>query len=249
MTSAEAIASGVVQGLTEFFPVSSSGHLVLLHHLFGAPVPQLSFDLFLHMGTALAILIYFKEEIFSLFTKEKRFLGLLFWGFLPTGVIGFLFAKKIEALFGSPRAVSAAFLITALWLWIGNRHKESPSGLNVWKALTIGVSQGIAIAPGISRSGATVATALLLGVSPREAVRYSFLLAIPTIIVAFGYEVLRHPMAWGQDLLPLWLGFGVSFVVGLFAIGVLRTLAQKRRLYFFSLYLVVLGMGGLIYFR
>lgn len=249
MTPFEAIASGVVQGLTEFFPISSSGHLALLHRLFGFEAPRLSFDLFLHIGTTLAILAAFRKELLSLFTTERRLWGLLFAGFLPTGIMGLLFAKPIEGLFQSPRVVSFSFLITALWLWAGTLRRGEPRPLNGWRAFVIGVSQGIAMVPGISRSGATLATGLLLGVAPQEALRYSFFLAVPTVVAAFAYESVAHPMAWGGDPVSLWLGFGVSFGVGLFAIRALQGIARKGKLYCFSLYLVILGTASLFYFR
>ena len=249
MTHVEAIASGCVQGLTEFFPVSSSGHLVLLHRFFGLEKPRLLFDLFLHIGTTLAIVITFWKDLLNLFTRQKRLLGLIVFGFLPTAVMGILFAKSIESLFLSPRAVSISFLVTALWLWIGNRRWGPQRDLNAWRSLVIGVSQGIAMVPGISRTGATVATGLLLGVAPQEALRYSFLLAIPTIGAAFLYEMMAHPILLDVSKGSLLLGFWTSLGVGLFAIRTLRGLTQQRRLNFFSFYLVALGTVGLIYFR
>ncbi len=248
MTPVEAIASGCVQGLTEFFPISSSGHLVFLHRLFGLEKPRLVFDLFLHLGTTLAIVITFWKDLVGLLTRERRLLGFVVFGFLPTGVMGFLFAKPIEKLFLDPRAVSISFLITALWLWVGSR-REGNQGLNGWRAFVIGISQGIAMVPGISRTGATIATGLLLGVAPQEALRYSFFLAIPTIVAAFLYETLAHPVLWDLSDGSLWLGVGISFVVGLFAIRTLRSLMQRRRLHVFSLYLLVLGTVGLLVFR
>lgn len=248
MTLVEATASGLVQGLTEFLPISSSGHLVVLHHLFGLEKPRLLFDLFLHIGTTLAIVAVFWRDLLDLLTKEKRLLWLIVVGFIPTGAIGFLFADPLEKLFLDARRVYFSFLITALWLWAGSlRSGNQP--LNARKAFVIGVSQGIAIVPGISRSGATIATALLLGVSPQEAVRYSFLLAIPSIAAAFLYETVAHPVLWDLSEGALWLGVAIAFAVGLFAIRVLQSLAQKRRLYLFSAYLLVLGTVGLLFFK
>ena len=248
MTLVEAAASGLVQGLTEFLPVSSSGHLVFLHRLFGFEKPRLLFDLFLHIGTTLAIVAVFWRDLVSLLTKEKRLVWLVVVGFVPTGIMGVLFAGTIEKLFLNPRAVSISFFITALWLWAGGlRSGNQP--VTVFRALVIGLSQGIAIVPGISRTGATVATGLLLGMAPQEAVRYSFLLAIPTIVAAFLYETLTHPVLWDLSDGSLWLGFAIALTVGLFAIQALRSLAQKRRLYVFSVYLLVLGTVGLVVFK
>lgn len=249
MTPLEAAASGVVQGLTEFLPISSSGHLVLLHHFFGMKPPQLFFDLILHLGTTLAIVITFWRDLCLLLAKEKRSLGLIGVGFFTTCLMGVALADPIESIFQKPRLVSVGFLVTACWLWLAMRRQGGVQPLNVWRSFLIGVSQGVAMAPGISRSGATIATALLLGVAPEEALRFSFFLAIPTIGTAFAYEALAHPITieWAEG--SVLIGFLTSVAVGLFAIQTLRLFLRRRRLHLFSLYLVGLGLAGLIYFK
>lgn len=252
MTLLEAASSGVVQGATEFLPVSSSGHLVLLHALFGFQEPKLLFDLCLHLGTTISVLVLFWKKIALLFTKEKEKLFFIFLGCLPTGVIGVLFAKTLESFFTQPRVVGWGFWITAIWLFIGERLRPKEEGsLTWWKALIVGVSQGIAIIPGISRSGSTIATGLLLGLKGSVAVEYSFLLSIPAIVGAFSYKLLSDEgpfLSFSERGLPYAVGGGVAVFFGIFAIQMIQRLVEKKKLYFFSVYLLGLGLATFFYF-
>ena len=205
----EAVVLGVVQGLTEFLPVSSSGHLVLFQHLFGLVEPELLFDISVHLGTLLAVLVVFYRDILqilealvqlpglvrsaggwgALFTAhpEIRLVAMIVAGCIPTALLGILFAKVAEQLFGTLWLVGAALLVTGTFLWFTQRQNAvgRPIGqMRIKDALIIGLIQGLAIIPGISRSGATISAALYLGVDRELAGRFSFLLAIPAILGA-----------------------------------------------------------------
>ena len=255
MTFLEAASAGVVQGITEFLPVSSSGHLVLLHALFGLREPQLLFDLCLHLGTTVAVLILFWRKILRFLTTEKRLFFFVILGSIPTAVIGALFAKTLESFFNQPKVVGFGFWITAVWLFLGERFRAREGKELVWTtALLIGVSQGIAIVPGISRSGATISTGLLLGLKGSIAVEYSFLLSIPAIVGAFLYKMhsAETPVSlggvFGKEGMVFAVGILMALVFGLFAIQVIRRLVEKRKLYFFSLYLVIVGALTFLFF-
>jgi undecaprenyl-diphosphatase len=178
MTITQAVIAGFVQGITEFFPISSSGHLVILHHLFGLKEAQLAFDVFLHLGTVAAVVVFFWKDIVALFDNDKQLLWFLALGSVPTFVIGFLFKDVIEQLFVSPRIVGWMLLVTGGWIAVASlvssilRKANAQAPVGIVNSLIIGVAQGIAIMPGISRSGATISTGLLLGLNERSAVRF-----------------------------------------------------------------------------
>ena len=188
---------GLIQGLTEFLPVSSSGHLVLTGHLIGLPSTGLVFELLLHLATLVAVIFYYRSDVLALIKAIPRALKAPISGYqtdadvrlgllviaatIPTGVIGLLFKDAFEGLAAHPQAVGSALLVTAALLtathWIRPQARE----LNLSMALAIGFVQGLAITPGISRSGATIALALLLGLATIHAARFSFLISIPAI--------------------------------------------------------------------
>ncbi|MFH1858099.1 MAG: undecaprenyl-diphosphate phosphatase [Candidatus Omnitrophota bacterium] len=250
MTFLEATFSGVVQGMTEFLPISSSGHLVLLHHFFGAQEPQLLFDLYLHLGTTLAVLILFWRKILNILTQEKKFLYHLFLGTLPAVGGALLFGGTIEKFFLQPRMVGVGFWVTAGWLLAGERLRPVRSReLNWVSALLIGMSQAVAMVPGISRSGMTIATGLMLGLKGELAVQYSFLLMIPAVAGAFLYEGFFNQSApitfsgfFGKGSPIFAMGALTALAVGILAIAFVRRSVEKRKLSFFSLYLLMLGV-------
>ena len=252
MSYAEAIISGIVQGITEFLPVSSSGHLVILHNYFGYKQPQLLFDIFLHIGTLFAVLIYFRRDIINVITKERRLLWLVVIGSVPTAIIGFAFKDIFKALFtdvkmvGIMLFVTAGFLFAAEWA-VKKREKISASGISLrWpKALIIGIVQGISIIPGISRSGSTISSGLLLKLDKKEAIRFSFLLAIPAIIGALlldmfdgASKIIITPQVVAGAL--------TSFLVGLAAIYILIKAVSNNRLKIFGIYCLLAGGAVLI---
>ncbi len=249
----EAFISGVVQGLTEFLPVSSSGHLVLLHHYLGFKEPQLIFDIFLHAGTLLAILVYFRKDILHAFTKDRKFLLLIIVGCIPTGFIGILFESIFKEAFGSVKLVGFMFITTAVLLFCGDiaarfrqHHSETRPKLGFGKALIIGAMQGVAALPGLSRSGATIATALICQVRKKEAIKYSFLMAVPAVIGALIFEMKDFNNTAAILMPQLIIGVFTAFLVGLAAIYYMIQAIIKDRLYFFGIYCFLAGIVVLI---
>jgi undecaprenyl-diphosphatase len=245
MSLPQAVVSGVVQGITEFLPISSSGHLVILHSLFGFAEPQISFDIFVHVGTLGSILIFFRKDIVSLFAKNWSTIRLIALACLPTFVIGFFFKGPIERLFDMPKAVGCALILNGTWLLaadLAGRFRAKGRGLGAWNSLVIGAAQGIAVIPGISRSGATIATAILSGVKRETAFSFSFLLALPAV----GGATILKARSIGADLSgdgwPCFLAGGLTaMVVGLAAIKVLLDIVRKSRLYLLGIYCLLAG--------
>lgn len=256
MSYFEAIILGIIQGLTEFLPVSSSGHLVLAQELFGANPPGLAFELLVHLGTLLAVLVYFRsrlcEMIRSLFTRDlvapRRWIWLLALGTVPAGLVGVLFEEQFDQAFGSPVVTSAMLVITGLILlatrWMKKGERESGIG----SAIAMGIGQAMAIMPGISRSGSTIAVGMAVGVRPSEAAEFSFLLAIPAI---GGAAVLKLDdlLALDQALIGQYLtGMLFSFGFGLVAVYLVMTLIRRGRFEYFAYYCFAIGALGLYLF-
>lgn len=270
MDSLQAIILGIIQGLTEFLPVSSSGHLVIFQHLFGLKEPELFFDICVHLGTLLAVIIVFRQEIrelmrslghllWMIFVKDAHFehifensdfkmLLLVFFGFFPTAVLGVVFHEIGEHFFSSIRTVGVMLIITGLILWFTRRVKHEGGGLesfSIRTALIIGLVQGLAIMPGISRSGSTIALGLFLGLSRELSARYSFLLAIPAILgagVLSIHGLITHP---GGDYKIALVGAAASFIVGYFALVSLLHMVKKAKLYIFAPYCWAAGIAAL----
>jgi undecaprenyl-diphosphatase len=256
------IILGVVQGLTEFLPVSSTGHLMVTESLLGFTETKnlLGLDIFLHIPTILAVIIYFRSDIAAIFggifspanpdarKKALRLIAMLALSVVATGIVYVIFKKGFEDAFSDVRLVGGAFLVTAVILGITSVKREGlivEDDLRVWQALVIGAAQGIAITPGISRSGITICAALLIGMTPASAFRYSFLLAIPTIIIAWLADLVGEPgalAAIGSGPGALGAGFVVAFAAALAAILLLKKAVILHRLWIFSIYLVIIGI-------
>lgn len=241
---------GIIQGLTEFLPVSSSGHLVLFQSLFGIEYDQLTLEVFLHFGTLLPIIIIFRKDIIDiiLFKKEKRQLTwLIIIGMIPTGLIGFFLKDFFAGLYSSVSLVGFMLLITGLLLYLAERlghNRKSLAEMNGVNAGLVGIAQGIAIIPGISRSGITIVAALLQGLDRESAARYSFLLSIPVIFGA-GLLETKDVLASGLEGLS-WLmlaaGTAAAAISGYFAIKYLLHILRKGRLSIFSYYCWTIGL-------
>lgn len=248
MTLFQAVVLGVVQGLTEFFPISSSGHLVILQSLFGMKEPQLEFDIFLHAGTLVAVMIFFAKDIAKLFTTERKTLWLLIIASIPTFIIGFFFKDRIEALFSSPGTTGIMLMVTGVLLigatavsgYIAGRNIERRLGTA--SSLAIGIAQGIAVIPGISRSGATIATGMLYGLNRDTAFRFAFLLSLPAVGGACVLKAhkIKAALSGGEALIFLAGGF-TAMVVGLATIGLLLRLVKQNKLYIFGIYCIAAG--------
>lgn len=251
MNILESVISGVVQGLTEFLPVSSSGHLVILHSFLGYAEPKVLEGVLLHAGTLVAVIIFFRRDIVALL-RNYRGLGVIIAGTIPVVVVGFVFSDKIERLFVNVRIVGMALIFTGAWLFAGDlasRFKKETSGkkgFSIRQAFLVGIAQACALIPGISRSGATISAGLALGKSRQEAFRFSFLLSIPAVLGAliyklggasqYGLEDIAGPVLWGSV---------TACLTGIIALWFLRKVLLTKRFYFFSIYCWIVGLIAL----
>jgi undecaprenyl-diphosphatase len=246
VTILEALFLGLVQGFTEWLPISSSGHLVIFQSLLGITVPP-EFDIVIMMGTIAALILYLRKKILQLLKgilalerTTLMYAGLIVVSGIPTGIIGFAGKQFFKALFGEPFIVSLLIIVTGIFLFIASRPKDQKDEVGLKSALWIGAAQGIAVAPGISRSGATIGTALLLGIKPRDAAEFSFLIGIPAMTIASVLTFLEEPAA-GTGFGPLLVATIAAFVAGYASIGLFMKWLQERKLYYFSLYCVIAG--------
>ncbi len=263
-----AIVLGIVQGLTEFIPVSSSAHLALVPWLFGWQPGGLLFDLMLHWGTLLAVFIVFWRDFValiiawfgsiarrSLADPNARLAWFIILGSIPAVVLGFLFKDFVEGLFLNPRAVGFFLLVTAGILALSEQlarrlqNMKQLDRMNWLDALWIGLAQSLALAPGISRSGSTIATGLARGIRRDQAARFSFLLGTPAIL---GAGVLQIVDVLGTDatqisghLLPLAAGFVAAAIAGILAIRFLLRYLRNHTLYVFSGYCLIVGLAAI----
>ncbi len=246
VTLTEALFLGLLQGFTEWLPISSSGHLVIFQSLLGISVPP-DFDIVIMAGTIAALVLYFREKIIFLVTgivAGKRaalvYVALMVLSGIPTGIIGFAGKHFFKSLFGEPFIVSILIIITGIFLYIATRQKDLHAVVDAKRAIVIGIAQGIAVAPGISRSGASIGTALLLGIKPKDAAEFSFLIGIPAMIIASALTVMEEPVS-GTGLLPLVVAIVAAFGAGYASIGLFMKVLETKRLYYFAVYCVVAG--------
>ena len=287
MTFLEAILLGILQGLTEFLPVSSSGHLVLAQQFLGLKEPLVFFDVMLHVGTLAAVLVAYRDAIGRLAigglsslgdsqlwrhpsttfntSPELKFIYLILLGSIPTGVIALLFKTQLESFFEETRLVSVMLILTGAilqlprlrnrvsWVFLLGRFRKrretqrnSPTGqLKTWHAPLIGIAQGCAITPGISRSGTTISLALFLGIPAKTAAEYSFLLSIPAILGAVALKVRDV----GDTTIPLYIvggGMLAAFIVGYIALRFLLVVLNRGKFSLFSYYCIALGVISLL---
>ncbi len=252
------VVVGILQGITEFLPISSSGHLVLAQRWLGLDSPGVLFEACLHLGTMAAILIVFRADLASLARaltlrgtlQRRKEIGYLMAATIPIAVAGLLVADRIDALFSSLVAVGAGFLVTAAVLGIAHRlrgraHRVEARFLD---AVLVGLAQALALVPGISRSGTTIATGMAVGLAPDRAARFSFLLAIPALAAAGGlnlWEAARSPSAGAVDWLGIGVGTAVAFLVGLAAVRLLLRMVRHGALWVFALYCAAMGAATL----
>ena len=274
MTFLEAILLGILQGLTEFLPISSSGHLVLAQQFLGLKEPLVFFDVMLHVGTLAAVLVVYREAIGKLAvggvstlantqfwrkpraafntSNELKFIWLILLGSIPTGVIAVLFKTELESFFDEVRLVSIMLILTGVILQLPRLRRENVEGsgtpgseLKAWHAPLIGIAQGCAITPGISRSGTTISLALFLGIPAKTAAEYSFLLSIPAIL---GAVVLKIRDV-GDTTIPLHIvgaGMLAAFIVGYIALRLLLVVLNRGKFSLFSYYCIALGLVSLL---
>jgi undecaprenyl-diphosphatase len=258
MTLFDAILLGLVQGITEFLPISSDGHLAIVqHYLPNFQQPGLLFDVMLHVGTLGAILIYFQRDIVRLLTapfrktgearRDRRLLGLIAAASVPTAIIGLGLKDHVEVWMENMLVVGAMLILTGTLLFVGERYRRSgrrgEAALNATDAILTGIAQGLAVLPGLSRSGSTIAALLFRGIDGETAARFSFLMATPAIGRAAQLSLKDLESLPAGDL-PVYLaGTGVAFLVGLCAIRLLLDVIRRQRLIWFVLYCWLIGVA------
>ncbi|CAM1352409.1 undecaprenyl-diphosphate phosphatase [Tenacibaculum ascidiaceicola] len=256
----EAIILGIIQGLTEFLPVSSSGHLELAKALFGdTSVPQesLTFTVVLHAATALSTIVVFRKEIAEIFrglfqfkwNEEMQFSVKIILSMIPAVVIGLTFEKELESFFGGKvLLVGFMLLVTAVLLLLADKAKNTNKSVSFKSSVIIGISQAIAMLPGISRSGATISTSVLLGVDRTKAARFSFLMVVPLILGKVAKDILSGEINFqSSEIVPLSAGFIAAFISGLLACTWMIALVKKSKLSYFSLYCAIVGLIAIGY--
>lgn len=255
----DAVILGIIQGLTEFLPVSSSGHLELAKVLLGSeglPQEQLSFTILLHFATALSTLVIFRKDIFELLkgllrkkdATSRHFSAKIIVSMIPAVFIGLNFDTLLEQLFsGQVVLVGSMLLGTSLLLFVAEKTKHSQEDISYPKAALIGLAQGIAILPGISRSGATIATALLLKINKEKAARFSFLMVIPLILGKVAKDFLSGEVHFNtENTTALLVGFLAAFISGLLACQWMLRLVKNSKLYIFAIYCALVGGGAIL---
>lgn len=250
MEYAEAALLGVLQGITEFLPISSSGHLVLAQELTGVELGAgITFEVVVHFGSLFSILIYFRKRILAML-REPRMIGLILLSMIPAGVVGLLFKDTIEAWFQNPLFVSGALLVTGTLLH-STRYAPEPRGpVTPASAIAIGLAQAFAILPGISRSGTTITVGSWLGIRREDLAEFSFIMVLP-VIAGVTLLDLKDAVEAGIDptLANVYLvGFLASFASGYLALKTLIHIFKRKGLHPFSWYCWIVGAGSMAWF-
>ncbi len=243
------IILGIVQGLTEFFPVSSSGHLVIMQHILGITGQELVTSVILHLGTVLALIIFFFKDIISLL-RNLRLCLLIIVVTAVTGIIGIAGKDFFEELFGSPKLVAIALVVTGIILITTKKYMDAKRNSVGFKdAFILGITQGIAIIPGISRSGITISTLLFRKIDRETSFKFSFLAAIPAVLGAalLEYKDIGHIAS--ADFINLACGFVFSLLAGLFSLRVLKLVLGKAKLHYFGYYCIFIAVVTLLFIR
>ncbi len=260
MEIVDAIILGIVQGLTEFLPVSSSGHLELGKAILGdnsVPEESLLFTVILHFATALSTIVVFRKDVWEIISgllqlkwnEESRFSVKIIISMLPAVIVGLFFEKQLEAFFGgNVRFVGFMLLITALLLYFADKAKDTDKKVSFKNAFIVGIAQAIAMLPGISRSGATISTSVLLGVDKSKAARFSFLMVVPLIFGKIAKDLLSGELTFtGENNMAIGAGFIAAFLAGLAACTWMIKLVRKSKLSYFAIYCLIVGLIAITY--
>ena len=259
MSLFEALVLGIIQGLTEFLPVSSSGHLEIVKAIFASktvPEESMLMTIVVHFATALSTVVIFRKDIAEIlkgllqfkWNEESQFSVKIILSMIPAALVGILFEEEIEKLFGNNiLLVGIMLLVTGVLLFLADKAKTTDKQVGMGNALIIGISQAIAILPGISRSGATISTSVLLGIDREKAARFSFLMVVPLIFGKMAKDILSGDISYvTSDLTPLIVAFVAAFVTGLFACKLMIRLVKKSQLKYFAFYCFVVGVVALL---
>ncbi|MDT0689945.1 undecaprenyl-diphosphate phosphatase [Salegentibacter sp. F188] len=260
MDALDAAILGIIQGLTEFLPVSSSGHLELGKAILGdtsVPEESLLFTVVLHFATALSTLVVFRKDVIDIFkglfkfewNDEAKFSLKIIISMVPAALVGLFFEEQLEILFGGNiMFVGFMLLITALLLWLADKAKNTGKSVSYSNSFVIGVAQAIAMLPGISRSGATISTSVLLGNDKTKAARFSFLMVVPLIFGKIAKDLLDGNIAASTtETSILLIGFVAAFLAGLVACTWMISLVKKSKLSYFAIYCFVVGLVAIIF--
>lgn len=252
MTVLQGFILGLVQGLTEFLPISSSGHLVLFQKLFGLSQGTFTFDIIVHLATLIGVFVILRKDIVEILKKPLGKLPLLIVaGTIPTGLIALAFGDIFKELFQSGKTLGLEFIFTGLVLWLAERIRSRNKVLKdttYTDAAVIGVAQGIAILPAVSRSGLTLAGALMRGLNREFAIKFSFLMSIPAILLGAakdGYDIIKagnSTALLGIDALPFVVGAIAAAISGYFAVKFMLKIFARMSLKIFAYYVIVIGL-------
>ena len=242
----DALILGILQGMTEFLPVSSSGHLVLGQKFLGIHVPGNAFEVIVHIGTLMSVLVVFWPDIYRLFSEirypyNKKYISTLLLGTIPAVIVGILLKDQITLMFDNIHSVALALIVTGIILVSSKWFLNKKTDLTLIKGFVIGLAQALAIIPGISRSGATICIGLMMGLSAEEAARFSFLLAIPAITGAGLLTAINiDNIPFGMNIIAV--GLLSSFLVGWAALKWLLNLLKTGKFHWFGIYCLLLGI-------
>lgn len=240
----KAAALGIIQGLTEFLPVSSSGHLVLAEKLLNFQQPGVLFDVIIHTGTTLAVVWYMRRKLLNIKMNEIK---LIIVATIPAAIVGILFREQLESLFSLIKLAGFTFLISAFMNYQTDKYNGKRHDLDYLDAIVIGVFQAFAIIPAISRSGATIYAGSRMNLSKERAAEFSFLISIPAILGANLVQFISYGGSSEFSLPAGIVGLIAAFISGLFAINALMRFLKEGRLRIFAYYLVILGLVTIIF--
>ena len=259
MDSLDSFILGIIQGLTEFLPVSSSGHLEIGKALLGnksMPKDSMIFTVVLHFATALSTIVVFRKDIFEIFrdllkfnwNHNTKFIIKILFSMIPAILIGLIFEVQLERLFsGEIILVGIMLIVTSLLLVLADRAKETNKNVQYKNSIIIGISQAIAILPGISRSGATISTAVLLGIDKTKAARFSFLMVIPLIFGKIIKDIFSGEFIYdSSEFSNIFIGFLSAFISGVFACTWMIKLVKNSQLKYFAIYCALAGLLAIL---
>ena len=256
----QAIVLGIIQGLTEFLPVSSSGHLELAKYFLdykAAGNESLMMTVVLHFATACSTLVILRKEVAQIFSglfkfkwnEETQYSLKIVLSMVPAAVVGVLFESQLEELFsGRILLVAGCLIVTGLLLFLADRAKNTDKKVSYSNSFMVGISQAIALLPGISRSGATISTSVLLGIDREQAARFSFLMVVPLIFGKIAKDIIDGAFTESVSMAPLAIGFGAAFLTGLLACRWMIQLVKNSKLVYFSNYCFVIAALAIIFY-